>query len=183
MNKRYLPNILSILRIPLSISLFFFFQQTSVFVCFYLLLGLTDFFDGYLARKWKVESELGARLDSIGDFFFFIALLAYLFVVQRMFINAYLVLILAAFSLRIINILLGVIKHRKLIMLHTIANKLAGIATYIAPILLIFNLSFAIPILFVIILFAPLEEFLILLRSPKGAIDLNMRGFLFLSSQ
>ena len=32
-------------------------------------IALTDWLDGYLARRWKVESELGAFLDPVADKF------------------------------------------------------------------------------------------------------------------
>lgn len=33
----------------------------------FAVAALTDFFDGYLARRWKVESTLGAFLDTTAD--------------------------------------------------------------------------------------------------------------------
>lgn len=33
----------------------------------FIFAALTDFFDGYLARRWKVESTLGAFLDTTAD--------------------------------------------------------------------------------------------------------------------
>ena len=33
----------------------------------YCLMGITDYFDGYLARLWKQESKFGAMLDPIAD--------------------------------------------------------------------------------------------------------------------
>ncbi|MCG8443398.1 MAG: CDP-alcohol phosphatidyltransferase family protein, partial [Caulobacterales bacterium] len=36
------------------------------FLCF-LLAAATDWFDGYLARRWGVESRFGAQLDPIAD--------------------------------------------------------------------------------------------------------------------
>jgi CDP-diacylglycerol--glycerol-3-phosphate 3-phosphatidyltransferase len=34
---------------------------------FFLLAGITDYFDGYLARKYDLVSQLGAILDPIAD--------------------------------------------------------------------------------------------------------------------
>ena len=41
----------------------------KLFVCLLLffLAGLTDYFDGYLARKYNAESQLGEILDPIAD--------------------------------------------------------------------------------------------------------------------
>lgn len=176
MEKKYLPNLLSLMRIPLSVVLFFFFEQKNIFLCLYLLLGVTDFLDGYLAKKWKVETTLGARLDSIGDFFFFVALLSYLIGMQWVFVSGYMTFIVIAFSSRIINILLGFIKFGRLIMLHTIANKIAGLLTFLTPALLLLGCNDFIPLVIVSVLVAPFEEFLILLFTRRGDINPNVKS-------
>lgn len=67
-----LPNLLTYFRIALV---------PAVVVCFYIpgdaahwtaltlfvIAGLTDFFDGYLARAWEQQSNLGRMLDPIAD--------------------------------------------------------------------------------------------------------------------
>ena len=67
-----LPNLLTYFRIALV---------PAVVVCFYIpgdlshwialalfiVAGLTDFFDGYLARAWEQQSKLGRMLDPIAD--------------------------------------------------------------------------------------------------------------------
>ena len=59
--------------------------------CF-ILLALTDLFDGYLARKFKVESELGTILDPIADKFLVYATLIALLAAGK--INYYWVILL-----------------------------------------------------------------------------------------
>ncbi|NBC04602.1 MAG: CDP-diacylglycerol--glycerol-3-phosphate 3-phosphatidyltransferase [Bacteroidetes bacterium] len=67
-----IPNILSTFRIllaPLFLFLYlqdiFFWRMLSLVIFF--VAALTDFFDGYLARKFDVKSKFGAFLDPLAD--------------------------------------------------------------------------------------------------------------------
>ena len=67
-----IPNALTAFRlavIPVFITTFFFESSaSSQFAAFlFLLAGITDFLDGYLARLWKVQSSFGRFLDPIAD--------------------------------------------------------------------------------------------------------------------
>ena len=44
-------------------------------VCIFLLFGITDFFDGYLARKYGLVTAIGAVLDPVADKFLLYATL------------------------------------------------------------------------------------------------------------
>jgi len=65
-----MPNFLTILRIigtiPLSIMLYVEGINIHSFILF-VILGITDFFDGYLARKYNKVSDFGKIMDGVAD--------------------------------------------------------------------------------------------------------------------
>lgn len=69
MNKRDIPNIISILRITLvvPIAYFLWYQNYLTALLLFLIGGLSDGLDGFLARRYKWETELGVILDPMGD--------------------------------------------------------------------------------------------------------------------
>lgn len=67
-----IPNILTLSRIaviPLIVALVMMHNTTAQWIAFalYVTAALTDFLDGYLARKMKLVSPLGRMLDPIAD--------------------------------------------------------------------------------------------------------------------
>ncbi len=69
MNKKDIPNSISILRIILVVPIAYFLwhQNYSLALLFFLIGGLSDGLDGFLARRYHWESELGVMLDPLGD--------------------------------------------------------------------------------------------------------------------
>lgn len=67
--KKFIPNILSIVRIIGGVVPIYYFYHRSVvaLIVFLWVIAWTDFFDGLLARKWGCTSRLGAVLDPVGD--------------------------------------------------------------------------------------------------------------------
>ena len=68
--QKHLPNVISILRIAGSFSLLFCDVRGWPFWTLYVLCGLSDISDGWLARKLHAESKTGAALDSVSDLLF-----------------------------------------------------------------------------------------------------------------
>jgi CDP-diacylglycerol--glycerol-3-phosphate 3-phosphatidyltransferase len=67
-----IPNILTLFRvmlIPFFILAFYLPIEESFYVAtwIFFIAGVTDYFDGYLARRWNVSSKLGAFLDPVAD--------------------------------------------------------------------------------------------------------------------
>jgi len=84
-----LPNILTFGRIailPVIIGLFFVSGAWAAWIAVscYTLACITDFLDGYLARKWKVVSPVGTFLDPIADKIFIVSLLVVLAAFERL---------------------------------------------------------------------------------------------------
>lgn len=72
--KKIFINTLTLLRIPLSImfNVMLLYEERRLLFCsiLFLVIALTDFFDGKLARYYNVQSRVGAVLDVATDFFF-----------------------------------------------------------------------------------------------------------------
>lgn len=66
-----LPNYLSILRIALVVPIALLLWRHQVMSAFWLMLlaGFTDALDGFLARRYSWQTELGSMLDPLADKF------------------------------------------------------------------------------------------------------------------
>jgi CDP-diacylglycerol--glycerol-3-phosphate 3-phosphatidyltransferase len=70
--KSIIPNYLTYFRmviIPVFIACFYvkFWDANLLIAILFSVACITDYFDGYLSRKWNVQSKFGELLDPIAD--------------------------------------------------------------------------------------------------------------------
>ena len=66
---KYIPNLLSLFRIFCSFPFVYFLANDYRLCSFIILLFgcFSDFFDGYIARKFNITSSIGELLDPLAD--------------------------------------------------------------------------------------------------------------------
>ncbi len=104
-----LPNLLTLLRVFLIAPSIYFLHNKlflATFLCVTFML-LTDLFDGLLARKLKQVSLLGSILDPIADKLVVISLFTYLFLLEKIPLFYFVIILLRDISqLSVIPVLL-----------------------------------------------------------------------------
>ena len=170
-----IPNFISFFRIIVSPVLLLLMNSTSLFISLYLIVGLSDIADGYIARKYNMVTPKGAMLDSFADLVFYAAVLMVLCLKYEWIINENLFLILTILVIKGMSIIVSKIKFKKIVFIHTITNKITGLLIFIAIPLIMFGISrYVIVTLFVIAIFSALEEFLIIISNKN--INLNQKS-------
>lgn len=155
------------IRIVCAFFIVFFKPSSLLFWILYVLGGISDILDGFIARTMKQESEFGARLDSIADIIFLIAVIVTLLPILVVPLWIWICIIIVAF-IRILSYLIGLKKYHTFTSLHTYANKLTGLLLFGTPILyVIFDFSITGIILSTSAIVSSLEELIIIVTSKE----------------
>jgi len=153
-----IPNLLSASRIVLCLPLLMVDAMTVPFWVLYLIAGSTDMLDGFLARRWGVESKFGAKLDSLADFIFVLVVGYKLFPLLKLPAALWMMIGLIAMVKTVNAISSYVVRHR-IEFLHTKANKLTGFLLFLS--VMTIEQSYFIPVAWAIAciaLFAAIRE-------------------------
>lgn len=131
-----LANDISIARIILVLILAFLEPLSLLFYIIYIMSGISDIMDGYIARKTNTTSKLGEKLDSVADFFMVVVLIPIFYTILNpdTFILQWIIVI---GIIRVISLIIVFAKYKTFGMLHTYGNKITGLILFLIPLLLI----------------------------------------------
>ncbi len=159
------------------LALLVYFEQPAIYAWMLTLSFCTDAIDGFLARKLKVTSPYGARLDSIADDLTLAAAIYGAAVFKTEFMSEHLVPIVTMVILFVLQYGISLYRYRKLSSFHTYLAKAAMflqgcflILLFLLPqpILWLFYVSVFVSILHL------LEEIILVFLLPKWAT--NVKG-------
>lgn len=156
--KKQIANIITSCRIICGIQMLFCPVFSISFYITYLFGGCTDMVDGTIARKTNAISEFGARLDTVADFIFMAMCLIKLLPVIH--ISKWLWIWIGVITLiKISNVILGFVDNKKLMFLHTIANKITGTLLFLLPLTIHYvELKYSCPAVCAIATFSAIQE-------------------------
>jgi CDP-diacylglycerol--glycerol-3-phosphate 3-phosphatidyltransferase len=169
-----IPNCISVSRIIFSLVLIFVKPLSVVFYVIYIICGFTDIVDGFIARKTGTTSNLGARIDSMGD----MVMVGVLFFVLYPIINPPTQIVIWTISIGIIRLAsmaVALKKYKTFAGLHTYGNKITGIVLFIFPILIPYiHTTVLMYIICVLASISAIEELIIQLTSNQ--LQLNKQS-------
>ena len=144
---KYLPNFLSSLRMVGAVALLLSNVSSILFGVLYIVCGISDIADGWLARKMKCVTRTGALLDSLADFCFVVCfawkLLPILELPQWLWLWVGVIV-----AIKVVNQLSALVIYGRCCFPHTTANKWAGFLLFIAVPMTVWSI---VPISFVTI--------------------------------
>ena len=131
-----IANYISVSRIIMSIILFITETFSIVFCIIYIYCSISDMLDGFIARKINNTSKTGARLDSNADIIFVIIAVVKILPVLNL-SNGIVIWIIIIALIKIVNVICSYIYYKKIVLPHTIANRITGLILFIAPLIII----------------------------------------------
>ena len=132
--KKNAANLITLIRIFGAIALIMLEPLSLPFFIVYGVCGLSDAFDGLVARKLGIQSSFGSALDSLSDLLFYGVMAAKLFpTFQRLLLPYQWVIVAVPTALHFIAYIICAIKFSRFSAIHTYANKALGLLVYAFP--------------------------------------------------
>lgn len=156
---KHIPNILTIIRLILvPVFAFVYFSPMpnarSLALAIFIIAGITDVLDGYIARRYNLVSVVGTALDPLADKLMLLTTLTCLFISGHLPFIVLIIMYLKELTLMISGLIMYFHKE-KIVVPSNIFGKLATVIFFIAVILtmLIPTGSFHIILLYIALIF------------------------------
>ncbi len=163
---KHLPNILSLLRMVGTVALLLCDVVGTTFWALYIVCGISDIADGWLARKLKCATRTGALLDSMADICFVACcawkLLPILELPQWLWLWAGVIV-----AIKVVNQVSAVVMYGRCYFPHTLANKVTGFLLFIA-VPMTFYTIIPLAIVAAVATFAAIHEGCVLVRAQSS---------------
>ena len=163
---KHLPNILSLLRMVGTIALLLCDVVGTTFWALYIVCGISDIADGWLARKLKCATRTGALLDSMADICFVVCcawkLLPILELPLWLWLWAGVIV-----AIKVVNQVSAVVMYGRCYFPHTLANKVTGFLLFIA-VPMTFYTVIPLAIVAAVATFAAIHEGCVLARAQSS---------------
>lgn len=131
-------NLITFSRIVFSLLLLVFSPRSWPFAVLYLLCGLSDMLDGFVARKLHTASKKGALLDSAADLVFAIVYAARILPLLSVPFWIWIwVAVIAA--VKITGIAIASKTAHEFGIEHSVGNKLTGLLLFLLPLSVFFT--------------------------------------------
>lgn len=126
--KWNIPNILSVYRLCILPALVWLVVEDlqKLFTLLFVISLITDILDGYIARKFKLQTPIGARLDSLADIGTVILGVTGMFRFEYTAIEPYLLPFLMVVFIYFSVIITALLKFRRISSLHLYSSKIAA---------------------------------------------------------
>ena len=147
-----IPNLITISRL-LAFPLILYFAidgKETLFTIFLVINLISDAIDGFIARKFNMETEIGARLDSFADNLTYVLVFIGIYVFKLEEFLPYMISFLFFIGILLLTVIFSLIKFRKFPSLHLYSTKIGG---YIqgAFFICLFTLGFFTPFYYLVI--------------------------------
>ena len=153
-----MANAITIFRIADSIALLLCPVFSPAFYAFYIMAGVSDMLDGFVARKTNTVSRFGAKLDTIADYMFVAICLIKLLPVLSIPSWLYVWIGIIAF-IKTVNIVSGFAVQKRFVSVHSAMNKATGALLFLFPLTIrVFPLKYSAIVVCALATFAAIEE-------------------------
>ena len=147
-----IPNLITSFRL-LVFPLILYFVLTGnerLFAIFLILSLISDIIDGFIARRFHMETEIGAKLDSFADNLNYLLVFAGLIVFKMEELRPYLFSFIIFMGMLVLMVIVSLIKFRKFPSFHLYMTKIGGYVQG-AFFICLFTLGFYAPFYYLVI--------------------------------